>query len=123
MPDYSKLQDTALRLIKQAGQVLTFSRTVPGAYNPVTGEDATATVQNQELVVVILPMTANDDNMIAGLTLAKQRKIIIAAKGSTAEPLPEDRTVYEGKTWKLEGCTPLNPAGIALIYKGALRLV
>ena len=122
MPDYSKLQDTAFRLIKQAGQVLTFSRSVPGAYDPIAGEDATATVTTQQVVGVVLPMTANDDNRIEGLTLSKQRKILVAAK-DVPELLPEDRTTYEGKTWKLEGVSPLNPAGTALIYKGALRLV
>ena len=46
MANYSKLRETAAKLIKANGKAITLTRTVQGAYNPATGgtTDTTTTV-------------------------------------------------------------------------------
>lgn len=125
--DYAASAATALSLLRQFGadaNVHKFTRAV----NPVTSKVVTSGVQTNTVPAVVLPLgrssvpKALEDRLADALIQGKLRKIIFAASGLEFEPSTQDIIYAQGKYWYIQGCTPLNPAGTAIIYTGIVTL-
>lgn len=124
--DYAALAEDAAASIAEAGRAITvrrYSRTV----DKVTGT-GTGTPQEGTLTCLVLPASQGTiqafDNRLEGGTLVdeKLRFILAAAHGAPFEPQSNDELEFDGATWRILGCTPLNPAGTPLLYRiGAMR--
>jgi len=125
---YDEMAATASSLLGEYGQPATFTRTpkiVDGVSGTVTDGDPTTSTAN----AVVLPASKGTveafDNRLEELSLAgKQlRYLKVAALGMDFEPASLDTCVFDGATWQVLGCTPLNPAGTALLYgMGVVKL-
>lgn len=118
--DYVRSQNTALRLIARFGQSMPLVR-LSSEYDPVTGEQSQTDAQVQAATVVTIPASADtvrqfDNRFKEEFKTGKIRFFYIAAKGLTFEPDAGDMFIYEGKLWDIEGVTPLNPAGVPVLY-------
>lgn len=129
--DYDGSAATAERLIKRFGAQSTLTRITPGtgpAFDPGAPTELVIPIR-----CVILPASAGtkgdyDDLLAAGtLTLEHLRRILIAPRFNGADlgtdPRATDVVVVGGRKYALLGCTPLNPAGVAVLYKGACRAI
>lgn len=136
MPDYGKAQASATRLIKGGGIAITASRLAVVAYDPVEGAEVAPVppAQAWSLDAVVLPATIarfrGIDNKLAedeNLVLTKARYLLASARNRDGvlipEPLPEDRVVFHGKTWRVVGASPLRPAEIEILYQIGVLLV
>ena len=96
-------------------------------YDPVSGAVSNQIAQAQEATVVSLPSGSltgiNFDNRFKeDLKKGKIRFFYVAAKGLSFEPESGDTFIFEGSVWDIVGTTPLNPAGIPVIYTMAGRI-
>lgn len=134
MPNYGKTALSAFQSIKKNGLAITLSRAaVSATYDPVAGEDFGAQPATNYLTfAVVLPATVArfrgiDNKLTEDLILQKARYLLAPALTvnltAMIEPLPEDRIAFDGKNWKVLGCSPLNPAGTALIYQIGVLLI
>lgn len=124
MSFYNNMALTALKLIASKGQAVTWQRRTAGAYNPATGS-ASVTVAEVTCTGVMLDYK---DRTTAGVntdgqTLVQRgdRKLLLAASGMPAAPLPGDSFVVGGESWSVVFAKPLNPAGVALLYECQVR--
>tara|TARA_R110000803_G_scaffold19510_9_gene51002 strand:+ start:88 stop:570 length:483 start_codon:yes stop_codon:yes gene_type:complete len=123
--DYQNAAKTALRLIDQFGQSIQIVR-VSGDYDPVTGTATNETLQVTTAVVVSLPASggtvqAFDNKFKEDLKKGKIRFFYIAAKGLGFEPEAGDLLLFEGGVWDIGGGTPLNPAGVPVLFAVGCR--
>lgn len=122
--NYAKAADTALRLLVKFGNQLTYTRNV-ATLDPVTGITThEATTANLQSVVLVARSTAvnaiegiTDDFIRDAIITGKFRYILAAAKGTTFAPKAEDFVKIGTEVFKLVGCSPLNPAGVGILYK------
>lgn len=128
MADYAGLASTALRLIEANGRSITVKRT-SGTHVPATGGYTPTATTSGTLKAVVLPASKGTieafDNRVVDGTLIdeKLRYVLAAAKGAPFEPKSNDLLEFDSLTWRILGCTPLNPAGTPLVYKiGCIRV-
>lgn len=126
--NYSALAATASRLIGDAGQTVTFSRYSPEV-DGITGRVIKGIPLTSLASAIVLPASSGTgpafDNRLEELSTAgKQLRFLkVAAQGMTFEPRSLDEVTFDGSTWQVLGCTPINPAGTALVYGvGVVRL-
>jgi hypothetical protein len=119
---YTPLAAMADTLITRFGRSVTVKRytpTVNGTTGAVTKGAASSTATAYALVLPIngAPSLAFD-NRREELALARRelRYLQISAVGCTFEPRPDDEVTIGSDTWLVLGCTPVNPAGTALVY-------
>ena len=121
--DYTPLTETAAGLLLQFGQTVTLARTIPGAYDPVTGTYGPGTTETASVSAAILPVGSDqvgqsygDGNMIR----QDDRKAIIESAGFVVDT---DATLTDaaGVVWNIEIANPVAPSGAAVIYKATLR--
>lgn len=119
MPNYPAAASTALRMIADAGFSTRVAR-VESSYDPVTSTNTITLVRSQSVTVVCLPgnrgSKAFDNKYADELIKGKLRFFYVAAKGLTYQPEQGDLIEHEGKVWELLGSTPLNPAGVPILY-------
>lgn len=125
--DYTTSAETALRLIQLFGQKIEMTRLVRGDYDPIEGEFESSSENSGEFDGVLLPaskgtLEAFDVRLTESLTIDQVRFAILAAAGAPFQPRGTDVVSFEGKPWLVMGCTPLNPAGVPLVYKIGFRL-
>ena len=122
MTFYGNMATTATRLITKYGRQVTIKRYTPsvaGATGVVTKGAATLT---STAWVVVLPSTKGTieafDNRLENGSLAGKdlRFLKVAAESVSFEPRPHDEVTMDSATWLVFGCTPINPAGTALVY-------
>lgn len=122
--DFAASATTALSLITKFGQSLTITR-ISNVRDIVAGS-VVATETPGTLTAVVLPAkstavqiaTGNlDDAVIEALRKGKIRFVLAAAKNATFQPDAEDILTFEGASWRVLGCTPLNPAGTPIVFK------
>lgn len=127
--NYAASAATALRLIKQFGQVLPITR-ITNTVDDATG-DVVATTTEGTLDAVVLPAKSTalnavdgrlDDALCEALTKGKLRFILAAASSATFRPSPNDIITFEEGSFNVLGCTPLNPAGTPIVYKIGAQL-
>lgn len=123
---YGTMATTAKALISKKGRAITIARPA-NEYDPATDAMTSDDPTSGTFQAVILPATKSTlesfDNRLLNGTLADDtvRFILAAAKGTIFEPKPADIATFDGSDWIVLGCTPLNPAGTALIYKLAVK--
>lgn len=128
MTFYGNLASTAQSLIASKGRALTITRGDEAVYDPATDtmtppdEATSGTFQ-----VVVLPASkgtieAFDERLVNGTLIDESlRFVLAAAKGTAFAPKAGDVMNFDGSDWTVIGCTPLSPAGTALIYKMAVK--
>lgn len=123
--NYQNAQNTALRLIDQFGQSTKLVR-VSGDYDPVSGQPSGETLAVSDATVVSLPASAgtvqaSDNRFREDLKKGKIRFFYIAAAGLEFEPEGGDLLLFERGVWDIAGATPLNPAGIPILFTVGCR--
>lgn len=122
MDFYEQNAELALNLVRQYGTTVTLIR-----YKHVTDDVAGTVASEVDLTgpaaALNLPASAGTiqafDNraLNAALGTANIRYFLMAAKGAPFEPRPQDIILYADREWQILGSTPLNPAGVPLLYK------
>lgn len=120
---YQQMADTALRLITAKGRDdLVMKRKTAASYDPDQDVEVPGVDMSQPIKCVVLPASkgaieAFDNRIEAGTLIeANLRQLKIAAAGLLFEPKAGDLVEFEGSRWTALGCTPINPAGIPLVY-------
>lgn len=119
---YTRLQATASRLLKDKGQLVTFTRTTEGTFDPVTGK-RTGTSESTFTADGVL---GNYSGKEAGALRAAgvevrmdDRKLLIAAPETP--PDLGDKVTVGGTSYTILNIKPVNPAGTAITYELHLR--
>ena len=127
---YGTMSATALAKLVQFGQTLTIKRYSNSTPDYAAGSVTRAVTSTGTLTAVVLPASkgtveAFDNRMKqdTSVNLDKLRFVIAAASGAPFEPKPMDEITFESRQWRVLGCTPLNPAGTALLYKMGVQLI
>ena len=116
---YDRAAATALNLITDKGKTVTLSKPDGGTFDPAEGKYTSTTAGTTGTAQAAqVPLTKLDDNRyLQELVEGKVRMFLIAASGAPFEPENGD-TIDDGTDlWKIFGCTPVNPAGTAVLYK------
>jgi hypothetical protein len=119
MTFYSNMQGVALRLIEKFGQTITLRDTVPGEYDPVTGEQTPDVEVDQPAQAILQDYALQQSGMsYAEGTVIKQgdKKILVAAQGITP-PTLTTTVLADGATWTIVNIKEINPAGTPLVYE------
>lgn len=123
---YEDLAADAKALLQEFGRDITLNR-YTDTYNAVTGSNTRVLAATQTLSSAVLPASPGTiqafDVRFMNDVLDEQniRFAIMTAVGSTFLPAPMDQAVFDGKTWNVLGCTPLNVDGTAVIYSVGFR--
>lgn len=117
---YADAATLALGLITEFGRPLSFSR-IAKTFDPVKGEATASVASSQTLQAAVLNLKAKDaakmDNrLIEAFTAGRVRKLLVAAKGASFDPIPNDVTQFDNLFWIVRGAETLAPAGTAVIY-------
>ena len=130
--DYPRSQNTAIRLLTKFGRTIQVGYSTPGTgpgYEP--GPD---TWVWNDVVAAVLPANKSllesfDNQLEAGTLIAEKLRYVIMAPllvGGAPHPKePESmmRVIFDNAEWQILGATPLNPAGIPVLYNmGVKRL-
>lgn len=124
MGTFDRQIDTALRLIKANGRLISVTQSVPGAYNPATGATAAATTSTINMYAITPPVTQG--RIISfSITYVEQESIIsrerlfvvAAAKDASFVPDKSDKVTIDGNDYSIAGVTPLSINGEDIIYK------
>jgi hypothetical protein len=125
--DYAGIRDEAQAILLEFGFQMQLTRYVDTA-DAVAGTVQRAPSQQQELTGVILPasqgtLEAFDVRFMSDvMDSVDVRFCILSASGATFQPEPKDvATFWEPGDWQVMGCTPLNVAGVPLIYSVGLK--
>lgn len=120
---YNRMAATALRLIESKGRDdLVMKRKTAASYDADNDVEVPGVELSQPLKCIVLPASKGAieafDNRVENGTLieANLRQLKIAAKDMTFEPKSGDTVEFEGSKWTALGCTPINPAGVPLVY-------
>ena len=116
---------TADRLIAAKGQAVTLTRRAPGAYNTATAT-ASITETTQTGKGVILPFGEGIRKQAGSTVTAADRLCILSGLNSAGaaltEPKVDDKlTDAAGNAYAITEVSPLEPAGLAIIYELTIR--
>ena len=116
---------TANRLIADKGQTVTLTRRASGAYNTATGTSAIATT-TQTGKGVILPFAQGIRKQSGSNVTAADRLCLLSGLTSAGAALTEpkvDDTLTDagGAVYTITEVSPLEPAGLAIIYELTVR--
>ena len=125
--DYAAIREEAKAILEEFGNSMTVKRYADSA-DPVAGTVNRVLSQQQSLTAVILPasqgtLEAFDVRFMSDvLEGADVRFTIMSASGSSFTPGPKDVVEFwEDGQWQVMGCTPLNVAGIPVIFSVGLK--
>lgn len=117
--DYTPIAATASSLLAQFGQAVTLSRTIPGTYDPVTGEETGATTATQAARAALLEYTLQE----SGAKFADGSQVRVGDKKCLIEagldwPPDETTTLTDaaGVIWQIEKLRTLAPSGVPVMY-------
>ncbi|PWJ80639.1 hypothetical protein C7441_112181 [Pseudaminobacter salicylatoxidans] len=128
--NYAKSQATAERLLKKFGRSLLISREFSEADPAKPWEPGVAYTATYLAFAAVLPASKGTieafDNRLEGGTLIDERlRYVLMSPVMTRtstlgpdiiEPQSLDVLTFDGREWTVLGCTPLNPAGPAVLY-------
>ena len=107
---------------------LVLRRQTAGGYDPVEDTEVPGENLEQPIVCIVLPVSKGTveafDNRLEGGTLIESnlRLLKIPAKGLEFEPRAGDIVPdLEGAQWTALGSTPVNPAGIPLLFNVTVK--
>lgn len=119
---YDRLAATTARLFAQYGREMTFTR-VPKTANGTTGAVTAGAATTTKGKVIRAPIDTApsaeafdsklEDGSLAGREVAYLK---VAALGMVFAPAALDTVSFDGTTWQVLGCTPINPAGTPIVY-------
>lgn len=128
MSFYADMAKLANDMIGQYGREMTFTRTPKTANGPIGSATPLDPLVTKGKVIV-LPASKgtieafdnrSEDGSLAGREL---RYLKIAALGMSFVPRKLDTVSFDGATWQVLGCTPVNPAGTPIVYgAGVVKL-
>jgi hypothetical protein len=122
MSFYGDLQKVTYDSIKPFGRFLVFTRPVVASVSVTGGTVTPGTALTTTGCSIVLPASKGTveafDNRLAEKEVAGRelRYLKVAAFGMTFIPKSLDKVTFDGKTWLVLGCTPINPAGVPLVY-------
>jgi hypothetical protein len=122
MDFYSRMQQTANKMLKGKGQAIVITRQVSGAYDPATGTaTVTTTVQNGYGAI----FDYSDKNVDGVLILSGDKQLLLSAVNSTGTALtaPEvnDTVTAGGVVRTITRIKALSPAGTTVLFDVNLR--
>lgn len=126
--DYLEAQRDAQELLEEFGREIIITRNLPGTgppHNPGAPIPA-----SWRAFAAVLPASKGTieafDNRLEGGTLIdeKLRYVLMSPKlirtsatgPDTIEPQSLDVLTFDGHDWTVLGCTPLNPAGVPVLF-------
>lgn len=122
---YQNMQNTASGLLKRFGMTVTIRRTIPGAYNPGTGESEAPSVKEWTPSVVKSAIT---EEMLSGTTTGGSRimvgdmQLLVDCQRQPFTPEKGDKVLFpNGETWTIMQDMPVEPAGVVVLYQGIIR--
>lgn len=121
MPNYTRLAATATRLITAAGVPVTLQKAVTDDYDPNEGSADPLGSKSFPGAAVRDGATAGQSfqqTMPAGTQVLVERVKLFMTM-PTAVPVVGDTLLMDAKTWRIEGCTPIAPGPITLLYEVA----
>jgi len=122
MDFYSRMQQTANKMLKGKGQAVTITRRTSGAYDPTTGA-ATVTTTTQVGWGAIFDYS--DRNIDGELILSGDKQLLLSAVNSTGTALtaPEvnDTVTAGGVVRTITRIKALSPAGTTVLFDINLR--
>lgn len=117
--NYTALQSTATRLLRDNGQSITFTYEIGQVINPSTG---TVTTPASEETVSGFGVAINYKNAeINGETVLSSDLKLLASNIATAPEVNWEVTV-DSKTWRVMQVMPINPAGTNVMYILQIRI-
>ena len=124
--DYSGFEATALNLITQFGQSLTIYQENSTGYDPLTGSTTGGTITSTTCEGLTLPASKGtvqgfDDKFKEELVRGNARFFMLAASGMSFQPDAGNLLLFEDEVWDVSGVTPVNPAGVPLVYRVGVR--
>lgn len=134
MADYPAIARSSTNGIRKNGVTATLTRLVDGSFDPITGEDSTASTESQQVSVVLLPASSSKkdglDKIFASQGEAKRKSthyalmapLLVSDAALTFEPDAGQTLLVNSVTWFVNGSTVTSPAGEAVLYELALRL-
>lgn len=109
--------------LRAKGQAMTLTRSVPGTYDPVTGNmtgGSTASYTLQGITTNYNSMTRLSAQMLPdSMIMAGDKQALVDAV--TVIPLPGDNLTISGEVWKIIAVDASAPAGVPLLYKCQVR--
>ena len=124
MTFYTRLQNTAQKLLKGKGQTLTLTKVTAGTYNPATGAMTGASTSTQAAYGAVFDYGAKQID--GTLIKAGDKQLLLSAfkTDGTAltAPVLGDTVSIGGVVYTLvEPLKTVGPAGITVIYEANLR--
>jgi hypothetical protein len=127
---YQNMQKTASGLLKKFGTIVTMRRTVPGEYDPGTGRrtgDAAVEWTPKAVKTGISEKYQGGYTSLGASTggtriEAGDMALLVDCKGQPHIPAKGDKVTFaNGETWSIMEDTPVDPAGVVVLYKGIIR--
>lgn len=116
---YNEMAQTALELLTDMGRDdLVLSRKIGGGYDPATDTEVPGSTITSPMKCVVLPVEPSaSDSVEEGTLIASSMRLLkVAAEGMVFVPASADTVAFEGVQWLVLSATPINPAGIPLVY-------
>ena len=117
MSFYESLKNTASKLLKDKGQLVTFTRKVTAGFDPVTGIDTPASSTTFTGYGAAFDYNSSQ---IDG-TLIKAGDIRFLFEATDTAPLEEDTTVIDSVIYVVKNVKKTSPAGTVVMYEVQLR--
>lgn len=114
MSFYAEIAATALEVLQEFGQSVTFTRTTDGAYTPGTAPAQTETTYTATLVVDNYKAQEIDGETV-------QTGDLKAVVSSTTAPVIGDKAPINGDTYRVQNVMPISPAGEVVVYELQFR--
>ncbi len=125
MTFYTRLQNTAQKLLKGKGQSLTLTKITAGTYNPATGGFTGAGTSTQTAYGAVFDYGAKQID--GTLIKAGDKQLLLSAfktdGAALTAPVLGDTVSIGGVTYTLvEPLKTVGPAGITVIYEANIRV-
>lgn len=117
--NYPSTRKKAERSIKKAGMTMTLRRVTPGVFDPAIGAETGGTTTDYPCVGVISVPTMAGGNTWENGTLiqAGDIQVTLGAETLPVEPVAGDVLVIGGVAYHVVTGLPVEPGGVALVYK------
>ncbi len=120
---YDDMAADVAEILEELGRPVVFNR-YTSSNSLVAGTAAPSISVTQTLDTATVPYSAAgtsfnglDISFMDSVQDATEKKLgIVTALGSTFVPAPKDKAVFDGKTWNVIGCTPINVNGTGVVF-------
>lgn len=119
MPDYNALAQTALNLLGSFGQDVTLVQVTAGTFAPSTNTFSGASTTNT--TVKGARLNYHKSQVDGEVIKQGDVRLFIDAVNVATAPTVEDKIKFGSDEWSIQDVTPLQPAGVPVIYDLQLR--